>query len=488
MKRILAVCLLLLVVPSAASAATIERKDDDLVYVAAPGEVNTPAITRDKAARTVTITDPGATITATDKACTLASGVVTCAERKFSRLDFRLGDMDDTLVFEDDFDEAGKNLIDAVDTGPGADSADVAASRVDGGEGDDEIVNRNFSVIRGGAGDDRLSLLSDRGTVLGGPGVDTLTGDDEFQTFAGGPGVDTIDAGTGEGQIVSFAGTAEPVVADVGADGPMGPAAEQDMVSGVDGVIGGDGDDVLTGDDRGNRITGGPGDDALTGNGGDDELSAGKGTDQVDGGDGEDEIDDAGGALTPEAVLDGGAGPDVIKSRDSGAAVLGGDDDDELFFGPRTTRVEGGAGDDSIRSRKDLKAGTGISCGDGRDVVYGLGLAVIPADCELIGFLHPKVSALLRNEVSIKGSRLTIPVPYLCDPDGCTIKVEAKAGKSVIAGGKVKLRRFRENGRLTVALTAAARRAVRKAGQVTVVYESRRAVLSHAVVTFAVSG
>ncbi len=80
-----------------------------------------------------------------------------------------------------------------------------------------------------------------------------------------------------------------------------------DIVRGAEGVVGGSGDDDITGDHRDNILVGG---------GGDDNLHGGEGRDVLVGGDG---LDD----------LEGGAGQDLLIDLAGGASMTGGLDDRE---------------------------------------------------------------------------------------------------------------------------------------------------------------
>jgi Ca2+-binding RTX toxin-like protein len=85
---------------------------------------------------------------------------------------------------------------------------------------------------------------------------------------------------------------------------------------------GGDGNDTITGSDRGDRIWGDAGDDVLIGGVGDDELQGGAGNDSLDGGVGKDRLfgDDGNDTLTGGAgndILFGGIGDDTFNNNES---------------------------------------------------------------------------------------------------------------------------------------------------------------------------
>jgi Ca2+-binding RTX toxin-like protein len=85
----------------------------------------------------------------------------------------------------------------------------------------------------------------------------------------------------------------------------------------IDNMVGGDGNDVLTGNSSANRLDGWRGNDRLAGNGGADRLTGEAGDDH----------------------LSGGAGADIL---------LGGDGDDILNGGSETDVIDGGAGTDTV--------------------------------------------------------------------------------------------------------------------------------------------
>ncbi|MBU6373240.1 MAG: cadherin-like domain-containing protein [Alphaproteobacteria bacterium] len=140
----------------------------------------------------------------------------------------------------------------------------TSAHTITGTVGDDVIFgNAGNDVITAGAGADQVS---------GGGGNDTIVaqvgdGDDRYD---GGAGTDTLDlsATSAAATVNLLAGTATS--ADIGAD----------VISAFENVIGGAGDDTLTGDANANVLTGGAGNDTLNaGAAGLDTLRGGAGND-----------------------------------------------------------------------------------------------------------------------------------------------------------------------------------------------------------------
>jgi Ca2+-binding RTX toxin-like protein len=176
-----------------------------------------------------------------------------------------------------------------------------------GGDGNDIILGDFGSVdaeglvsLTGGMGDD---------TLLGGDGVDEMYGEGGNDLLDGGAGDDTLDGGDGndtyvfDGDLVQgadtiiegngalsgsdtldFSQTTVAIELDL-TDSHLFDATgvsvtenltlllpDDAMISRVENVIGGDGDDVLRGNGSDNTLQGGVGDDILEGRGGDDVL------------------------------------------------------------------------------------------------------------------------------------------------------------------------------------------------------------------------
>jgi Ca2+-binding RTX toxin-like protein len=171
---------------------------------------------------------------------------------------------------------------DGIDIATYADRANDVTANLDGvandgeaGEGDD--IAGDVEDIAGGAGNDTLTGNADANGLIGNDGNDTLDG-------AG--GADVFDGGAGS-DIADYSSRTNPVTVTIDGVSDDGEAGEDDDVSeNVENVVGGLGNDFLTGNGDANALTGGAGDDTL------------------DGGDGVD-------------VLNGGAGEDTLLSRDS---------------------------------------------------------------------------------------------------------------------------------------------------------------------------
>lgn len=223
----------------------------------------------------------------------------------------------------------------------------------------------------------------------------------------GGSGSDFIDAAS-----VTYGGVGTPLTIDLAA-GTATTAGSTDTLSPrVARVFSGKGDDVLRGSDRDEDLDGGDGNDSVSGGGGDDEVIGGAGRDS----------------------LDGGAGDDHVAAQEPGKAL-----------------------------------GERVVCGEGDDVAGGLGAVppyldpvdIVAADCESVWFAE---IGNVRPQVRVKGGRVNVAVPG--DPCDCTGKLAVRSSSGrLLASGRTTGARHR----LSVPLTAAGRRYLRRGARRTVV-------------------
>jgi hypothetical protein len=321
---------------------------------AAAGEVNRLVATfgTDK----VTVSDSGAPVTGTGTCSAIDEHSVSCPVGNFYAT---LGDGDDTARAACPSDCSYTTISFEGDDGADVLTAPQALSKLAGGPGDDTIT--------GGAGRDEISGDAGHDTIAGGAGDDIVhQGDDPG-------GMDAIDGGDGA-DLLSYAGTIEPVIVDLAARS-AGISGALGDIAGIEGVTGGAAPDVLLGDSGPNIISGAdPGaptiaGDTIDGRGGADVLRGTPRADAIEGGEGADDIDGLGGADT----VSGGPGDDTVGSYGKGG-------------------------------RPHLR------CGAGRDrfapAYPGFSRApVVAPDCERFAFVED-VDALLR----VAGRRLTLAV------------------------------------------------------------------------------
>ena len=173
----------------------------------------------------------------------------------------------DTAVFQGNYGDyiatydAATGWYTIVDSVAGRDGTDLVRS-VEFFQFADTVrpVDQLFgSLIDGTSGNDTLVGAAGNDTLNGGLGDDTLQGGAGNDVIAGGFGQDTASyAGTTNALTISLAVTTAQNTGGAGLD----------TLTGIENLIGGNGNDRLTGDFQDNRLDGGPGNDTLIGGGG----------------------------------------------------------------------------------------------------------------------------------------------------------------------------------------------------------------------------
>src|SRR4051794_11958188 len=295
------------------------------------------------------------------------------------------------------------------------DDATVTAISVDAAGGNDTVTiqpdpgNPLYpATLLGGAGNDTLNAGSANDTLDGGAGTDTLNGNAGNDTFAqgssndgadamnGGSGVDTVDySGRSNDLIVN---TSDGQAHDGEAAIALPPSSEEgdNVNADVEKILGGSGNDQLTGDNAAaNTINGNDGDDqihggadpnaagsagdSLNGNGGNDSLDGGSGNDSLDGGDGNDTPingydgnDTLTGGAGNDTALDAGPGNDTLTGGDGNDAMVGGIGDDSFTDGAGDDTMNGNADNDVFDQGSAANGADQITGGAGTDTVdYG---------------------------------------------------------------------------------------------------------------------
>lgn len=224
-----------------------------------------------------------------------------------------------------------------------------------GTNGDDELIGtRGSDVIAARGGIDFIDGREGRDLicagsgeadfVFAGPGHDRIAGGRGFDVIFPGPGNDFVDGGPGE-DLVTYEGTSVPVLADL-SKGVLF-AQGRDRLKNVEGVGGGEADDVLIGDENNNGLLGCGGNDTLVGRGGDDFINVGAGDDVARGGEGEDVLDFLTAFCGPAIGDDTLATSGVVVDLAAGTAVGGADVGEDIFRGFEITGAT--LGDDTIR-------------------------------------------------------------------------------------------------------------------------------------------
>ena len=226
---------------------------DEVHYVAGAGEANVVLVSYDGDAKGITITDPGATITAGTSCTAVDAHTARCLAR---------GTTDATQFLAFARVELGDGNDRVSTTRPGP--VPVGALVADGGPGDDHL--------EGGPNNDELDGGGGRDELLGGDSQDVLTdGDVDGASGDAAPGPDTLDGGPGQDEI-RYAQRTAAVAVDLVDSAGDGEPGEDDTLLGFERITGGGGNDRLAGDGLGNTLDGGAGRNALIGRGGDDVL------------------------------------------------------------------------------------------------------------------------------------------------------------------------------------------------------------------------
>ena len=239
-----------------------------------------------------------------------------------------------TVSYLDHSEGVTVRLNDVADDGAPGEGDDVrgAVTGIEGGSGDDVLESGPLGLlVAGGDGDDRLLAGPLGVTVAGGAGDDELLGAGGDDLLRGGQGADVLSGGEGRDQAAYFEHT-EPLSLTIGDGANDGAAGEGDDIrADVEEVGGGDGPDLLVGNDEPNGLSGGPGGDTLRGLGGADRLLGLGDGDLLDPGSGADDVR-AGGEDTLELV-DGEA--DFVRCNGTGPAIHADDPDSLRSCAPR---------------------------------------------------------------------------------------------------------------------------------------------------------
>ncbi len=141
----------------------------------------------------------------------------------------------------------------------------------------------------GGAGNDTLEGGANNDTLRGG------AGDDTYVLWPGGGSDTIVEDANGGTDTLDYAYYSTGIVVNLGT-GTSAGAASSSNFSNIENVMGGSGNDTLTGNDSGNTLEGGDGNDTLNGGLGNDtyKFSNGWGTDSISDSGGDNTLDFSG--------------------------------------------------------------------------------------------------------------------------------------------------------------------------------------------------
>ena len=200
----------------------------------------------------------------------------------------------------------------------------VAASCTITGTSRGETLNGTAGpdVICGLGGNDTINGLGGNDTIYGGAGNDRINGGIGDDQLIGEAGADALNGGAGA-DTADYSAASVPLAISIDSQANDGARGERDAVAtDVENVVGGSGNDSITGSTAANDLDGGTGNDSISGGSGNDAVDGGIGNDSLVGGVGDD-------------VIDGGTGDDTIRGE------IG---NDTLDGESGLDQVDGGAG------------------------------------------------------------------------------------------------------------------------------------------------
>ena len=249
-------------------------------------------------------------------------------------------------------------------------------------EGNDQIT--------GSQNGDILDGLGGRDTIYGHRGDDLIVASNDVNDLDGGEGQDILSYEKSDGLVrVDLRGGQSSIVRR------NKSLHVADNISNFEGVIGSAFNDILHANNEDNILKGGAGKDTIIGEGGDDLIHGGGGKDHLYGGAGYDTLSYVGEVKAVQVNLNGAQTAQYIDDQgrikeleviNGFEAVIGSDNDDqifgnelnnELFGGTGNDLLVGGAGDDMLQGgtgHDTLNGQAGddiIQGGDGDDLMFG---------------------------------------------------------------------------------------------------------------------
>ncbi len=248
-------------------------------------------------------------------------------------------------------------------------TVDLEVGTGEGGHAEGDVIV-DIENLQGSSYADRLLGDNAANSLWGRAGDDTLEGRAGDDWLNGGAGADRLDGGAGV-DWVSYSGSYQGVVVDLGMGTGMRGHAAGDTIVDIENLEGSSYADRLLGDNAANSLWGRAGDDTLEGRAGNDTLDGGLGADLLDGGAGVDWVsywysDEA---VTVDLEVGTGEGGhaegDVIVDIEN---LQGSSYADRLLGDNAANSLWGRAGDDTLEGRAGddwLNGGAGADRLDG---------------------------------------------------------------------------------------------------------------------------
>lgn len=302
-------------------------------------------------------------------------------------------------------------------------------NRLKGGAGADSILARGGNdTLFGYEGDDTLKGGWGNDRIDGGDGLNYLVGSVGDDVFLLSEGQSTIDGGSGI-DTVDYTGASPSIRVDLIYEHLNARAAEGDVFSGIENVVGTSGADNIRGNYIDNHLSGGQNVDYIFGRRGDDTLDGGVGDDVLFGGHGADHLnggsnrDRAQYSESPDAVTvdlqtpsanTGEAAGDTFRSIED---LAGSHYGDSLSGNSSSNRLFGRAGNDTLigRGGQDyLNGGAGndlLAGGRGNDILRGGGgsdVFLFSSGDDVIEDFNLAIDSLVFHTASFTGYELSM--------------------------------------------------------------------------------
>lgn len=158
--------------------------------------------------------------------------------------------------------------------------------------------------------------------------IETVIGGNAAVNILLSTGFDRYDGTRSDGDILDFSATTSGIRFNIATGSTNYNRAKGDDLRGIDGVIGGSGNDWFGGDNSNNTLVGKDGADTLLGSGGDDKLYGRDGRDDLSGGLGADKLWGGKG----KDALAGGKGKDALTGGTGKDTLTGGSGKDMFVF------------------------------------------------------------------------------------------------------------------------------------------------------------